>query len=201
MGSSASSHGPGTPGRVAADGRTPNRSEVDLGLRYRRSSDRMIDGGSAQGSEYQNHAALPQRGRQKLGPRQHAVMVLDRAGWHTAKQLNWPRRITPLFLPPYSPELNPAERLWLWSRERHWSNRVYPDEQSLFREAKRSHRQLRRAQSPFNMRYAMGHARGSSMTLIRGDALGLYLDTAALPQRIQRIRESPVNGFSATMSS
>jgi hypothetical protein len=23
----------------------------------------------------------------KLGPRQHAVMVLDRAGWHTAKQL------------------------------------------------------------------------------------------------------------------
>ncbi|MBM4021469.1 MAG: hypothetical protein FJ284_04355, partial [Planctomycetes bacterium] len=23
-----------------------------------------------------------------------------------------PRRITPLFLPPYSPELNPVERLW-----------------------------------------------------------------------------------------
>jgi len=82
----------------------------------------------------------------KLGPHQHAVLVLDRAGWHTAKQIKWPRRITPLFLPPYSPELNPAERLWLWFRERHWSNRVYPDEQSLVREAKRSHRQLRHAQ-------------------------------------------------------
>jgi len=67
----------------------------------------------------------------KLGPRQHAVMELDRAGWHTAKQLKWPKRITPLFLPPYSPELNPAERLWLWFREHHWSNRVYPDEPSL----------------------------------------------------------------------
>ncbi|MFM7185424.1 MAG: transposase [Planctomycetota bacterium] len=41
----------------------------------------------------------------KLGTRQHAVMVLDRAGWHTAKHLTWPRRITPLFLPPYSPAL------------------------------------------------------------------------------------------------
>ncbi len=74
----------------------------------------------------------------KLGPRQHAVMVLDKAEWHTAKQLKWPRRITPLFLPPYSPELNPAERLWLWFRERHWSNRVYPDEPSLIHEAKRA---------------------------------------------------------------
>lgn len=83
---------------------------------------------------------------EKLGSRQHAVMVLDRAGWHTAKQLKWPRRITPLFLPPYSPELNPAERLWLWFRERHWSNRVYPDEQSLVREVESSHRQLRRVQ-------------------------------------------------------
>ncbi len=54
--------------------------------------------------------------------------------------------VTPLFLPPYSPELHPAERLWLWFREHHWSNRVYPDEPSLIREAKRSHRQLRRAQ-------------------------------------------------------
>jgi transposase len=85
------------------------------------------------------------RAAKKLGPREHAVMVLDRAGWHIAKQLKWPRRITPLFLPPYSPELNPAERLWLWFREHDWSNRVYPDEAALIQEAKRSHRSLRRA--------------------------------------------------------
>jgi transposase len=82
----------------------------------------------------------------QLGPRQHVVMVLDRAGWHTAKQVKWPRRITSLFLSPYSSELNPAERLWLWFRERHWSNRVYPDEPSLIHEAKRSLHQLRRAE-------------------------------------------------------
>ena len=82
----------------------------------------------------------------KLGPRQHAVMVLDRAGWHNAKQFKCPRRITPLFLPPYSPKLNPAERQWLWFRERHWSNRVYQDEPSLIHEAKRSHGQLRQAE-------------------------------------------------------
>ena len=86
------------------------------------------------------------RAAKKLGPREHAVMVLDRAAWHIAKQLKWPRRITPLFLPPYSPELNPAERLWLWFREHDWSNRVYPDEAALIQEAKRSHRSLRRAQ-------------------------------------------------------
>lgn len=32
----------------------------------------------------------------KLGRRQHAVMVLDRAGWHRVKQLTWPRRLTSL---------------------------------------------------------------------------------------------------------
>ena len=36
----------------------------------------------------------------QLGPRQHAVMVLDRAGWHTANQLKWLKRVTSLFLPP-----------------------------------------------------------------------------------------------------
>ena len=48
----------------------------------------------------------------KPGPRQHAGMVLDRAGWHTANQLKWLKRVTPLFLPPYSPKLTPAERQW-----------------------------------------------------------------------------------------
>jgi hypothetical protein len=36
----------------------------------------------------------------KLRRREHAVMILDGAGWHSAHKLRWPRRITPLFLPP-----------------------------------------------------------------------------------------------------
>jgi transposase len=32
---------------------------------------------------------------------------------------------TLLRLPPHSPELNPVERLWLYLRKHHWSNREY----------------------------------------------------------------------------
>ena len=39
-------------------------------------------------------------------------LVLDNASWHHAKSLDW-HHIRPLFLPPpYSPDLNPIERLW-----------------------------------------------------------------------------------------
>ncbi len=47
-----------------------------------------------------------------IGPRRRAVLVLDQAGWHTAKRLTVPAGIHFAFLPPYSPELQPAERLW-----------------------------------------------------------------------------------------
>jgi transposase len=40
------------------------------------------------------------------------VLVLDRAGWHTSLRLRVPNHIYLHFLPPYSPELQPAEHLW-----------------------------------------------------------------------------------------
>lgn len=40
------------------------------------------------------------------------VLVLDGAGAHTAAALKVPENVILLFLPPYSPELNPVERLW-----------------------------------------------------------------------------------------
>jgi len=40
------------------------------------------------------------------------VMLLDRGKFHQAKRLKIPYNIVPVFLPPYSPELNPIERLW-----------------------------------------------------------------------------------------
>ena len=46
------------------------------------------------------------------GADKHVVLVLDNAGWHTSHELRVPEGITFLFLPPYSPELQPAERLW-----------------------------------------------------------------------------------------
>ena len=45
-------------------------------------------------------------------PRKQIVLVLDRAGWHTSLRLRVPEHVHLLFLPPYSPELQPAEHLW-----------------------------------------------------------------------------------------
>jgi transposase len=40
------------------------------------------------------------------------VLVLDNAGWHTESNLTVPEGIRLLFLPAYTPELQPAEHLW-----------------------------------------------------------------------------------------
>ncbi len=57
----------------------------------------------------------------------HVALVWDGAGRHTAGSLRVPANLTLIALPPYSPELNPVERLWLYLREHHGSNRVYRD--------------------------------------------------------------------------
>lgn len=49
--------------------------------------------------------------------RRRILLVLDRAGWHTAKKLRVPEGIHLEFLPAHSPELQPAERLWPLSNE------------------------------------------------------------------------------------
>jgi hypothetical protein len=61
-----------------------------------------------------------------VAPGAHAVVLMDRAGWHIAKALTPPGNLTPLFLPPYSPELNAIERVWLYVRERFLSHRLWP---------------------------------------------------------------------------
>ena len=63
---------------------------------------------------------------QAVSPGAHAVVLMDRAGWHIAKDLTIPANLTPLFLPPYSPELNAIERVWLYLRERFLSHRLWP---------------------------------------------------------------------------
>jgi hypothetical protein len=63
---------------------------------------------------------------QAVAPGAHAVVLMDRAGWHIAKELAVPANLTPLFLPPYSPELNAIERVWLYLRERFLSHRRWP---------------------------------------------------------------------------
>lgn len=59
-------------------------------------------------------------------PGAHALVIMDRAGWHVAKQLIIPNNLSPVFLPAYSPELNAIERVWLYLRERYLSHRLWP---------------------------------------------------------------------------
>ncbi|MGZ3713825.1 MAG: transposase [Ktedonobacterales bacterium] len=48
----------------------------------------------------------------RAGPIKQIVLVLDRAGWHTSLRHRVAEDVQMLFLPPYSPELQPAEHLW-----------------------------------------------------------------------------------------
>jgi transposase len=53
------------------------------------------------------------------------LLIMDQAGWHCSKDLKVPGNILIEKLPPYSPELNPVERLWQWLRRHVCKNRLY----------------------------------------------------------------------------
>ncbi len=59
-----------------------------------------------------------------VGTHRQVILVLDGAGWHTSKRLIVPTGIHLVFLPPYSPELQPAERLFPLINEA-LANRTY----------------------------------------------------------------------------
>src|SRR3712207_1782603 len=62
-----------------------------------------------------------------LAPNVHAALLLDQAGWHTAKAIAVPANLSLIRLPPYSSESNPVERIWLHLRERFLSHRLFAD--------------------------------------------------------------------------
>ena len=62
-----------------------------------------------------------------IGEDEHVALVLDQAGWHGSGALVVPDNITLVPLPPYSPELNPVERVWLYLKERFLSHRLLAD--------------------------------------------------------------------------
>ena len=58
-------------------------------------------------------------------PGAHALIILDKAGWHTTRKLKLPRNLTLVPLPPACPELNAAENIWQYLRQTYLSNRVF----------------------------------------------------------------------------
>ena len=61
----------------------------------------------------------------QVAPDAQAVLLMDRAGWHTTANLDMPDNITPIFLPSRAPELNPVENIWQYLRANWLSNRVF----------------------------------------------------------------------------
>ena len=62
----------------------------------------------------------------QVEPGAQAVLLCDGAGWHQqSERLIIPDNITPLPIPPYSPELNPMENIWDYLRGNKLSHTVW----------------------------------------------------------------------------
>lgn len=55
--------------------------------------------------------------------RKRNILILDNASWHRSAKHNW-HGFEPLYLPPYSPDLNPIERIWLVMKNK-WFNHFH----------------------------------------------------------------------------
>ena len=63
-------------------------------------------------------------------PEEFKIIVLDNGAFHKAKKLVIPENIALIFLPPYSPELNPAEKMWA-KYKRQFSNLLFDSIEKL----------------------------------------------------------------------
>jgi transposase len=51
------------------------------------------------------------------------LIIMDNGSFHKALLLDWDDHVMPIYLPAYSPELNPIERLWLYvKKDLKWEN-------------------------------------------------------------------------------
>jgi transposase len=60
----------------------------------------------------------------KVNPNELKIMLLDNGAFHKAERLIIPENTVLLFIPPYAPELNPAEKIW-WKMKRAFSGKLH----------------------------------------------------------------------------
>jgi transposase len=68
-------------------------------------------------SEYLKHFS-------KYKPKELKIVIIDNAGFHSTKNFDIPDNIILINIPPYSPELNPAEKIWGYLKSR-FKNKVF----------------------------------------------------------------------------
>jgi len=62
--------------------------------------------------------------------RKRNLLIMDNAGWHKAQSLPW-GHFEPVYLPPYSPDFNPIERLWLLLKAEWFCDFTAKDKETL----------------------------------------------------------------------
>jgi transposase len=75
-------------------------------------------------------AFLDEAGKTISFERTTNILVLDNATWHRRKSTRW-HGWQPMYLPPYSPDLNPIERIWKTMKANWFNNHVCKNEEQL----------------------------------------------------------------------
>ena len=60
----------------------------------------------------------------KYKPNEYKIILIDNAGFHSLKKYKLPDNIKLIRIPPYSPELNPAEKIWAYIKQ-YFKNKVF----------------------------------------------------------------------------
>ena len=58
------------------------------------------------------------------------ILIIDNAGFHSTKNISIPENIILVNIPPYSPELNPAEKIWHYIKSR-FKNQLFGNMENL----------------------------------------------------------------------
>ena len=66
----------------------------------------------------------------KYKPEEFKIIVIDNAGFHSMKNYKIPENIKLLRIPPYTPELNPSEKMWAYIKQ-FYKNKVFLNLQTL----------------------------------------------------------------------
>lgn len=66
----------------------------------------------------------------KYKPNELKVIIIDNAGFHSLKKYKIPDNIKLIRIPPYTPELNPSEKIWHYIKQ-HYKNCVFGNLQNV----------------------------------------------------------------------